>query len=122
MNYLMPLWGGAPESHLRKAQVIQNAAARWCTGMGRRTKSTRLLDKTGWLSVVEQIRQATAVFTWKLVHLGKPRRLLDRFQINHDLSITMDQPRLLFMKNCLRWRAVSQWNDLPQSLRDMSNN
>ena len=120
MNYLMPLWGGAPESLIKKAQVIQNAAARWSTGLGRRTRVTRLLDKTGWLSMEEQIRQTTAVFTWKLVHLGKPRRLLDRLQLNQDLSITINPPRLLFTKNCLRWRAVAQWNDLPQFLRDMA--
>ena len=55
MNYLMPLWGSAPETYIRRAQVIQNAAARWVTGLGRGTKIRNLMQSVAWLTIKEQI-------------------------------------------------------------------
>ena len=119
LNYLMPLWGGATENLLRKAQVIVNSAARWTTGLGRRTRTTQLMKSTGWLTVKEQVRVSTSVLTWKLLHLGKPARLAEGMQITPDWKIEIELPRLQFSQTCLKWRAASQWNDLPQDLREL---
>ena len=121
MNYIMPLWGGATESHLKKAQVILNIAARWATGLGRRTRITKLMKTAGWLTVKEQIRVATLVYTWKSVHLGKPPRPLERMTITPDKKIIVQEPRLMFSKDCYRWRGSSMWNDLPQELRELKS-
>ena len=43
LNYLQPLWGGAPEAYIRKAQVVLNSAARWATGLSKRTKISKLM-------------------------------------------------------------------------------
>ena len=53
LSYLMPLWGGggATEAYLRKAQVILNTAARWATGLDRRTKTTTLMKTAGWMTI-----------------------------------------------------------------------
>ena len=60
---------------------------------------------------------ATAVFTWKVVHLGRPGILLERMQVTPDCKIQTQQPRLQLTKDCYRWRAGDQWNSLPQDLR-----
>ena len=70
LNYLMPIWGGATKKYIRKAQVLVNNAARWVTGVTRKTKTRILMKTVGWFTVEEQIKIATAIFTWKLVHMG----------------------------------------------------
>ena len=119
LNYLLPLWGGAAESHLTKAQIVLNAAARWATGLSKRTRISDLMDATGWLSVREQARAATAIQTWKLLHYGTPGKLLERMTINDDLTISVGIPRLHFSQDCYRWRATREWNELPAELRGL---
>ena len=40
LQYLMPLWGSVQNNMIRKAQSILNKAARWTSGLGRRTRTT----------------------------------------------------------------------------------
>ena len=112
--------GGSNKIYLKKAQVILNSAARWCTGLGRRTRTNQLMAKTGWLSIKEQVKISTLVFTWKLVHFGKPRRLLERMTLTQDLEIQVEIPRLKFSEQCLRWRAANLWNGIPGILRHIT--
>ena len=37
-SYLLPLWGGASNAYLKRAQVVLNSVARWSTGKSKRTK------------------------------------------------------------------------------------
>ena len=117
LTYIMPLWGGAAPAHLRKVQVLINAAARWATGLPRRTRISTLMQKAGWLSVYEQIRMSTLVQAWKLVHLGIPARPLERLSITQDLEMEVQPPRLQFSNDCWRWRAAREWNRTPEELR-----
>ena len=110
MNYLMPLWGGVTNKYLRKAQVIINTAARWVTGLTRRTKTTELMKAVGWFTVTEQVKIVTSIFTWKLVHRSKPARLLEIITVLDDFSLQVNEPRLQFSKLSYRWRAGEQWN------------
>ena len=115
--YIMPIWGSAPAAHRRKAQVVVNAAARWAMGMPRKTKISNIMERAGWLSVVEQIRMTTLIQTWKTVHLRIPERIVDRMRITDNLLIEVDNPRLQFSKECMRWRSASEWNRLTDELR-----
>ena len=119
MTYLMPLWGGAAECHLKKAQIILNNTARWATGLTRRAKIMTLMETTGWLTIKEQIRTATATQTWKLVHLNKPERMRSRYTLTADLKLEIPPPRLLFSENCYRSRASREWNQLSAELRQI---
>ena len=109
--------GGAPPAHLKRVQVVVNAAARWATGQGRRTKVSKLMETTGWLTVIEQIKMSTTVQAWKMVHLGIPERPLERMTITPDKQIHVTHPRLQFSTECMRWRAARDWNELPYELR-----
>ena len=117
----MPLWGGAGLTYINRAQTLLNSTARWCTGLPRRTKTSTLMEKTGWLSIREQIKQATAVLTWKLVYLKKPGRLLRRMTITENNEIEVEDNRLQMNLNGFRWRAASNWNDMRQDLREIKN-
>ena len=111
----------SPDNYLNKAQVIMNTAARWATGLPRRTRISRLLEITGWFSIREQIKIATIVQIWKLVHYGKPNRLLEIMEIEDNLDITVENPRLQISKRSFRWRGTEEWNKLPKNLREMNS-
>ena len=117
LNYLLPLWGGAADTHLKKAQTVLNTAVRWVTGLPKKTRITRLMDKIGWFSIKEQTKIATLVQTWNLIHKNKPGRLLQNMTIEEDLSIGLQRPRLQFTIDCFKWRATREWNALPQETR-----
>ena len=119
--YLMPLWGGAAKTHIGKAQIIMNAAARWATGLGKRTRVRKLMEETGWLTIEEQIRMSTAVLSWKLVHLKKPERMRERMLVTEDYKLMVEDPRLQFVEDCFRWRASRQWNQLSDEMRQLNS-
>ena len=53
--YLIPLWGSVQNNLLRKAQTILNKAARWTSGLSRRTRTDTLMRVNDWLNVREMI-------------------------------------------------------------------
>ena len=118
LAYLLPLWGGASDSLLSKAQIVLNVAARWTTGLNKRTKVSDLMTATGWLNIKEQVRLATAINTWKVINYSKPQRLRDRYEITEQKLIEIQGPRLKFSNTCYRWRAAADWNHLSQDLRN----
>ena len=79
------------------------------------------MKTVGWFSVEEQIRSATAVNTWKVVNFSIPLRLRDRYIITPEKMIIIEEPRLLFSENCLRWRGARQWNQLPPEIRTQTS-
>ena len=103
--------GGASAQLLNRNQVILNKAARWCTGMGKRSRVTELMTATGWLNVAEQIKLSTLIFTWKVVHLSIPRRMNDRLNISEDMKINIEDPRLKFSRKCYRWRSERSFEE-----------
>ena len=117
LSYLLPLWGGAGETYLRRAQVVLNTAAKWSTGLRKRTKIGDLMEAAGLMSIKEQVKISTAVVTWKVVNLNKLRRLSEKMHITPDFKIETTVPRLEFTKSCFRWRASEQWNEMEPELR-----
>ena len=117
LQYLMPHWGGATESLLNKTQIVLNTAARWVTGLNKRTRVKDLMLATGWMNIREQVKVSTAVQTWKVVHQYKPLRMRDRWRITPDLQIEISRPRLEFTENCYRWRGPREWNSLDTETR-----
>ena len=68
IQYLLPLYGGAPDYLMKSIQVQQLKAARFVCGYQSYFWSTqRLLDKCGWLSVKQQEVYATTLLAHKIV-------------------------------------------------------
>ena len=97
--------------------MLENTVARWVTGKSRRSKTSELMKSTGWLTVNEKVKIATSTFTWKLVHRGRPARLLERMKVQDDYSIQVDRPRLQLSRKAYRWRGADQWNAHSQEMR-----
>ena len=118
LNYLMPLWGGASPTLLNKVQILLNTTARWVSGCRKRTRIKTLMETVGWYYIREQIYIATALQTWKIVNWEKPLRLRDRWTLDENRKIQILEPRLQLSNGCYRWRGPSQWNCIPQWIRE----
>jgi hypothetical protein len=126
--YLIPVWGGTTVDITRRLQASQNSAARMILGKGRRTRVTTLLKECNWLSVRQLTMLHSLVQLWKTARTGCPGHFKDRIR-----GETVEgRARRNVTKGCLdsrsrsgkklvrtswRWRAVDQWNTLPESLR-----
>ena len=76
IQYLLPLYGGAPDYLMKSIQVQQLKAARFVCGYQSYFWSTqRLLDKCGWLSVKQQEVYATTLLAHKIVTSSLPRNI-----------------------------------------------
>ena len=76
LQYLMPLWGGAPGYLLRALQTQQLNAARVVWGYSSYFWSTeRLLKKCGWKSVRQQEYHATSMLTHRILQEKGPMNI-----------------------------------------------
>ena len=93
IQYLLPLYGGAPEYLVRALQVQQLKAARFVCGYSSfYWSSERLLKTCGWLSVRQQEFYSTTLLAHKVVTTSLP----------HGLWTDMVQP------HTVRTRAATQ--------------
>ena len=73
LQYLMPLWGGAPDYLLQALQVQQLKAARLVWGYDSFYWSTeKLLNKCNWLSVKQQVYYSTCVLAHSIIRASSP--------------------------------------------------
>ena len=76
IQYLLPLYGGAPDYLMNAVQVQQLKAARFVCGYQSYYWSTRqLLQKCGWLSVKQQEFYSTTLLAHKIVISSLPRNI-----------------------------------------------
>ena len=123
INYLIGVWGGAPNSWIIKVQSIQNAAARWVSSSHRRTRISTLLELTGWMSVAEMTTLSTITQMWKIIHKNSPSNLAEKISVDPaNRKIKTQDTRLQFTRQRYLYRASENWNKLPQYLWEASNN
>lgn len=131
LSYAAPVWGGESATSLRVLQTLQNKAARWCLGTGKRTRISELMTRCGWLSVLQTIKYTSLVSLWKTLHLDtglywrtriireggeRPLRSTDEGSL-----IPCPKPWMDLTRASWRWRAVVDWNGLPPALRQDLN-
>ena len=117
LAYGICLWGHGTENHLRQAQILMNQAGRFITGMDRTSRSSDIMTQCHWLNVREMTRYYTLIQFFKTVKWGAPEALRRRIEIEDDLLISTERPRLLLTQGAFRVQAVALWNNLPDSIR-----
>ena len=73
--YMIEIWGTTTENYKRKLQSVQNNAARFVLGAGRRTSTKYLMESIGWLEVKELIVYHTLCSMWKLIRRKIPLKI-----------------------------------------------
>ena len=121
LNYLMVLYGGTQEKYLVKLQVLCNNVIRFVTGASRRTSTRTLVKSVGWLTIKEMICYNTLVTAWKIVWMETPGLFRQRFELDDDKTLQTKNPRLLNTSLSVRWRVKTEWNKLPNELKNIRN-
>ena len=110
--YLLPLYGTTHEKYLRKIQVIMNKAIRFVTGLNKRTKTRKLMEEVGWLTVHELQEYHALLLTWRILRLRAPEYLARKFHLDKENRISTSHPRLQNTAKSFRWKTVGSWNRL----------
>ena len=119
--YGIALWGGTYEFNVKKLQAVVNKTARWASNSSRRTKTTVLMERCGWLTVRELIKYHTVLTLWKVLWFRIPLQLHKRVNLDADFIVHMQEPRLQTCKLGFLWRATSNWNSLSLETRSMKS-
>ena len=87
IQYLLPLYGGAPDYLIRAVQVQQLKAARFVCGYSSFYWSTeKLLQTCGWLSVRQQEFYSTTMLAHKIVTTSLPQNLWSDMVQTHQVN------------------------------------
>ena len=117
LAYGISLWGQTTENHMRKAQVVQNIAARMVTRRSKRTRQVDLMADCGWLNLSELTQYYSLLQMWKTVWWKTPQYMDRLIEIEDDNLLSTSRPRLLQTANTFRWKTVHHWNQMSDSLR-----
>ena len=115
--YMIQVWSGTYEVHLKKFQRIMNSAARYVLNTGRRWWSNRLMEACKWMGVRELVEYHSLLTLWKVLNKEVPGQLFDKFHWIDDRRISTNVPRLQTTEHYWRWRSDDYWNMLSDTLR-----
>ena len=127
LSYLIALWGGCGAGLKKSLQLIQNKVARAVTRLSWSTPARDLLHQCGWLSVNQLIFYHSVLLVFKVKLAQTPKHLHSMHnswsyqyrtrQAESGLIQQAGKPRLEITKDSFRWRAATQYNQLPAELR-----
>ena len=115
--YGICLWGHTSEVYRRMAQTALNLAARFVTGLGRRTRQTTLMSEVNWLDIDQLKNQSALLHLWKIVNWNAPQSMREGMTLVTDCLIELDGPRLQIVENSFKFESARVWNRLPVELR-----
>ena len=115
--YLIQVWGSAPKSQLKNVQIVINRAARFVTGLHKRTSTLTLMNACNWLPIAELVNLHSLISMWNVPHRQIPRQLYDEITTDNEMIISTSAPRLLMVAHSFRWKTVGLWNQMGQEIR-----
>ena len=132
IQYLLPLYGGAPDYLMKSIQVQQLKAARFICGYQSFYWSTqKLLNKCGWLSVKQQEVYATTLMVHKIVVTSLPRNIYaDMIQPHGRNTRAAARGNIRFGENyqgvseftrsSFKYRAQKYYSQIPDDMKNQS--
>ena len=119
--YLLPIWGGAPNTYLDRVQVILNKTARYVNGLGRRSPTQGLMESCHWLDIRRLEKLHSLTLMWKILWMRTPLHLHRKITVNEDYILSTQVARLQSTQASYRWRTISTWNSLPHNIRQIQS-
>ena len=129
IQYLLPLYGGAPNYLMRALQVQQLNAARFVCGYSSFFWSTHKLLKTcGWLSIRQQEFYSSTLLAHKIVTTSLPHNLWTEIVQPHTVrtrAATQGQIRFgenyrggsEFIRSSFKYRVQQYYNKIPANIK-----
>ena len=119
--YLLPVWGGAPNTYLNKIQVILNKSARYVNGLSRRSPTQGLMESCQWLDIRRLEKLHSLALMWKILWMKTPLHIHRKITVNEDHTLSTQAARLQTTQASFRWRTISTWNSLPHNIRQIQS-
>ena len=135
LQYLLPLFGAAPDYLLPGLQVQQMAAARAVVGPKCfRWSNVRILNYLGWLNVKQQHAASTLILTHKIVTTGRPANLFRSivtsypYQTRRATELELrawsgtvrGQDRTALTLRTFKYQSIAFYNSIPREYRSMN--
>ena len=118
IRYLIPIWGGAGDTLIKKVQTLVNDSARFVLEKRTRRDSTLdLMKECKWLTVAEMVLFYSLVLLWKILRKKSPGTMAGKFTQNDTGCVQTTIPRLVNTGSSFRWRTIGTWNRLPERTR-----
>ena len=137
LQYLLPLFGAAPEYLMRGLQVQQMSAARAVVEpRAFRWSNTKVLETIGWLNVKQQYLASLLTLTHKIVTTRKPANIYisistpypytTRAAADNELrswaGTVRGRDRTAMTWRTFRYQSIFHYNQLPAAYRSYSQN
>ena len=135
LQYLLPLFGAAPDYLLRGLQVQQMAAARAVVGQRcMRWNNSKILNYLGWLHVKQMYVSSLLILTHKIVTSGKPVNIYNSIVTNYPyrtrsaaglelrawVGTVRARERTAITLRTFKYQSIAYYNSIPVSLRTYS--
>ena len=129
INYCIKLWGAANDLYLNKAQKLVNFAARVAVvGVKKYDHISPTLQQLQWLKIKDKYAYEVCMFVYKVLKREYPSWLYNFPSVgsyretstrqNNNLQVTRYRTDL--GSRSMLIRSPSQWNSLPQDVKDCS--
>ena len=133
LQYLMPLWIGAPDYLIKALQVQQLNAARTVCGYNSYYWSTqKLLDKCGWLSIRQQMVASTVTMAHNVMTTRVPRNIYEKMSADHPYktrqasrgeiryAVNFSAQSSSLTERTFKFQARKFYNQIPEEMRQMN--
>ena len=135
LQYLLPLFGAAPNYLLQGLQVQQMAAARAVVGpMCIRWNNARILNYLGWLNIKQMYVSSLLILTHKIVISGKPVNIYNSIVTNYPYQTrratglelrawagtVRARERTALTLRTFKYQSIAYYNSIPAALRTYS--
>ena len=116
--YCLPLYGGLSKHHVQDIQVLQNKAARMVCNAAVWSRRSTMFENLGWLTFNQLISYHSLILIHKIRRNEDPEHLARNLcRDGRNGRILSQNPVLSLTRNSFCYRASSEWNRLPASLR-----
>ena len=118
ISYAICLWGNTSDNFTKKAHVTLNLLGRFVMGQSRLTRQTDIMKACNWLNIEQLTEYHSLIQMHKTVNWGISQYMTDKISKLDSGRISTDAPRLRITEKSYRHKTVSNWNCLPQRLRE----
>ena len=130
LSYMITVWSSCSKELIQCLQVIQNRAAKAITRNDWTVSTEETLRQVGWMSIFQLSHYHTILQIHNIKIHRTPEYLSSMYDWNYnyptrqatnELIKPKGIPRLDVSKRSFRWRAASQYNQMPQSLTQIED-